>query len=321
MAINNFVQYPWLGLIFLIIYVLAILIYKIIIKKRKLKSREFSKVQELKLAFGDSSGLNKFNLVLSFVILFLLMAGLTHITIPIAEKESAINLVFVLDTSGKSLYKETQQTTRLDISKEFIKKFLIQSDSEDNFGIISSEMPPKISSCLNSEKKILIDLLTDIEANASSSYTLLGILEAIDLSSSIPNKKNVVVVLSDGVKDPSQEEISIIIEFAKEKEVNIYTIQISPNKIRYYLQDEDGYRVPEDLQLDIDSLEKIATSTNGKFYPNITSETLVSVTKDINKDIERETKSIDTSPALFWAALILFIIKLVIQYGHKRIIH
>ncbi|MEK6733882.1 MAG: hypothetical protein AABY27_02110, partial [Pseudomonadota bacterium] len=129
------------------------------------------------------------------------------------------------------------------------------------------------------------------------------------------------IVLTDGVKDTNHEEISTIIEFAKEKIVNVYTIQISPNEIKYNLQDEDGYPTPETLQLDIASLEKIATSTGGKFYPNITSETIADVTRDINKDIERETKSIDISPVLFWAALILFIAKLAIQYGPKRIVH
>ncbi|MCK4884353.1 MAG: VWA domain-containing protein, partial [Candidatus Diapherotrites archaeon] len=167
-------------------------------------------------------------------------------------------------------------------------------------------------------KDKVIEKLENISQRNGGTAIGDGLSLGIDMALSIPNKKKVVIFLSDGVNNSGVISPDEAIEFAKSNKIQVYSIGLGSTDPVIFGYDFFGN--PQYAELDEDTLKMIAKKTNGKYFKSIDSETLNQVYENISEEIEREEEETNIKEWFFLAALCVFLIQLYMRYGGKRII-
>ena len=145
-----------------------------------------------------------------------------------------------------------------------------------------------------------------------------GLSMAVDMADSIPNKKKVIILLSDGVSNAgvvTPEEASA---YAKSSKIQVYTVGMgSEGKA---VLGYDWFGNPQYAELDEATLQNIAAATGGKYFKSVDTKTLDDVYENISKDIQREKEETSIAKWFFLAALLTILVELYFRYGGKRII-
>jgi len=138
------------------------------------------------------------------------------------------------------------------------------------------------------------------------------------MATSIPNKKRIVILLSDGENNAGVISPAESIEFAKTNEIQVYTIGIGseePVVLGY-----DFFGRPQYANLDEETLQRIAQQTEGQYFKAVDENTLQEIYKNIPETIKREEEF--TSVKDYFIALggILILIGFYLRYFGKRIL-
>ena len=193
-----------------------------------------------------------------------------------------MDVVFVLDASGSMLYSDPNK-----VALDAVNLFVDLCDESCSVGyVVYSEKIVASSSIISlSDQKNLKNLKENIgkieyDPNGDTDIAL-GLTKAMNLhsenQSSDPNRKKVIVLLSDGnthlINGPrtvaeSNKELSSTLQSLNSKNIPVYSIGLN-----------------YDNTLDKKELEKISAKTNGKFYETNTSDKLTFITSDIFSDI------------------------------------
>ena len=135
---------------------------------------------------------------------------------------------------------------------------------------------------------------------------------------SIPNKKKVVILLSDGVNNAGVITPEEAINFAKANNIQVYSIGMgSEEKV---VLGYDFFGNPQYAELDEETLKNIAQQTGGKYFKSVDKNTLDDIYGDISQEIERELEETNVKDWFFIGALFIFVIQLYLRYGKMRII-
>jgi len=148
-----------------------------------------------------------------------------------------------------------------------------------------------------------------------------GLATAVDMASSIPNKKKIVIFLSDGEQTAGTFKPQEAIKFAKDNKVQVYTIGMgSTGKVYFECPGPFGLPQRGEAVLKDDVLETIATQTGGKYFKSVDKNTLDEIYKTISDDIKREKEPTSIRMWLFSLAFLILIIDLYLRYGKYKII-
>ena len=138
------------------------------------------------------------------------------------------------------------------------------------------------------------------------------------MATSIPNKKKVVILLSDGVNNAGVISPQEAIEFAKTNNIQVYAIGLgSEGKV---VLGYDWFGNPQYAELDEATLQAIAEQTGGEYFKSVDDKTLDEIYKNISQDIKREKEETNIKEWFFLAALITFLIYLYVRKSGRRII-
>ncbi|MBP2132782.1 Ca-activated chloride channel family protein [Methanomicrobium sp. W14] len=293
--------------------------YQYSLKKRKQSAMAFSRVAILKTALGDSKKSKRpMNLfILALLALGLLFVGLADPHIPLEQTKEGVNVVLVIDDSG-SMQATDYQPTRLEAAKSAAKQLINSLDPKDYCGIVVFESGATTAAYLSPDKDGVIGKLENIEAKNGQTALGDGLSLGIDMADSIPNRKKVVVLLSDGVSNAgviSPEEAE---QFAEDSGIQVFTVGMGstePVVLGY-----DWFGNPQYAQLDEDTLKEIAENTGGKYFRSVNGQTLSDIYSNLNSEIKREKE--ETS--IGWVFIVLSIIsmfaEIYFRYGARRII-
>ena len=145
-----------------------------------------------------------------------------------------------------------------------------------------------------------------------------GLGLGVDMATSIPNKKKIVILLSDGVNNAGVISPNEAIEFAKANVIQVYTIGLgseTPTMIG-----RDAFGRPAYAELDENTLKAIAKQTGGTYFKSIDKGTLDEIYETIGKDIEREKEEVYIKEWFFASALALLLAQIYLRYGKGKII-
>jgi Ca-activated chloride channel family protein len=251
--------------------------------------------------------------------------------------------MLVMDIS-KSMLAEDIAPNRIEAAKQTIDTFLQKLDS-DRIGIILFAGKPFASVPLTFDYDAVRNMLTDISTDSINqtipglSGTAIGdaILSATDaLDRNTEKEKNrtkTIILLTDGEANVGINP-EIATQYAKEKQVKIYTIGIgktdgTPLYItdplsgkKQYFVDESGK--PIIASIDEKSLKSIAETTGGKYFLASDNESLTSIFTTLSKleKTEIRTKTVTTNESLasYLVYISLFLL-VIIGYYHLRVIH
>lgn len=306
-------------LIFLILVPILIVYYFHVLNKKKKHAIRFSNLSFIKSALGDKKKIQKTNIMfyLTLAAIAMIIIGFAEPHISLKQAKEGVNVVLVLDISG-SMQATDYQPNRLESAKSSSKILLESLKEKDQAGIVIFESGATTAAYLSPFKDKVIEKLAAIKPKEGMTAIGDGLSLGIDMASSIPNKKKVVILLSDGVNNAGVISPDEAITFARNNNIQVYAIGLGstePVVLGY-----DWFGRPQYAELDEATLQKIASSTGGKYFKSVDTSTLNDIYKGISDDIKREKEETNIKDFFFLLALILLLLEIYLRYGKKRII-
>jgi Ca-activated chloride channel family protein len=316
-----------MGLTFLNTNLLALLLlipliyyfYHIANQKKKKEAIKFSHLAIIKKAMGQKGKFPRAKLLFYFTLaaIALMLIGLADPHIPLKQTKEGVNVVLVIDDSG-SMQATDYTPTRLEAAKSSAKILIQSLKPQDDIGIVIFESGATTASYLTPFKDRALDKLASIKQKDGQTAIGDGLSLAVDMATSIPNKKKVVILLSDGVNNAGVISPAEAVQFAKSNKVQVYTVGMGsdePVVLGY-----DWFGNPQYAQLDEATLMGIAEETGGKYFKSVDKKTLDEIYKSISQDIKREKEPTSIKNWLFALAIIILLSEIYLRYGRRSII-
>ncbi len=309
---------PWV-LVFLLAVPLLFYFYKKIIEKKKKDAIKFSNIGFIKSALGDKKKCRRDEILfyLALLVLVLMIIGFANPHIPLNQTKEGVNVVLVLDVSG-SMQATDYKPNRLEAMKKAAEILIKDLKEKDHVGIVIFESGATTAAYLSPYKDKVIEKLRSITLREGRTAIGDGLAMGIDMATSIPNKKKVIILLSDGVNNAGVINPAEAVAFAKSNNIQVHTVGMgSEEKV---VQGYDWFGNPQYAEFDAETLKAIAKETGGKYFESVDENTLEKIYKNLGKEIKREKEETNIKEWFFLAALLVFLIYLYLQYGGKRII-
>ncbi len=292
--------------------------YKLALSRKKKGAMLFSNVSFLKSVLGTKK-VKKVNYLfyLSLLAVALMVIGFSGPHIPLSRAKKGVNVVLAIDVSG-SMQAKDYKPTRLDAAKKAAAILIKSLKPNDDVGIVIFQSGATTAAYLSPYKDRVLKKLFAIKPSNGATAIGDGLSLAIDMATSIPNKKRVVILLSDGVNNAGVISPDEAIRYAKANHIQVYTIGLGSNK--KVVLGYDWFGNPQYAELDEKTLKKIAYETGGKYFKSVDSHTLNEIYRNIGKSIKREKEETDISRWFFFGALIVMLIEIYYRYGRGWVI-
>lgn len=292
-------------------------LYRQAIRKKKAAALKFSSVGLVRSAARKSSWRKSIIFYLSMSAVVMLLLGLADPHIPLEQTREGVNVVLVIDVSG-SMKAEDYKPSRIEAAKRSSEMLLESLKPKDNAGIVIFESGATTAAYLSPFKDKVIEKLKAIKAKDGKTAIGDGLSLAIDMAISIPNKKKVIVMLSDGVNNAGVISPKEAISFARANKIQVNTIGMGTEGRTVIGHDYFGR--PVYAELDEKTLKEVAAKTGGVYYRSVDSDTLEEIYARISEDIEREKEKTSIKDWLIAAAVLILLAEMYIMYGRYRII-
>jgi len=306
-------------LFFLVVLPLLYIVYRHVMNRRKKEAMKFSHLGFIKTALGDKKKSRRGEILFSLTLLSLgfMIIGLANPHIPLEQTKEGVNVVLVLDISG-SMQATDYEPSRIQAAKASAELLLESLQQNDHAGIVTFESGATTAAYLSPYKENVIEKLRSIAAKEGRTAIGDGLALGIDMASSIPNKKKVVILLSDGVNNAGVISPDQAIEFATLENIQVYSIGMgSEGKV---VIGHDWMGNPVYAELDEATLQTIASETGGEYFRSVDGETLDDIYQNIGEDIEREKEETNIKDWFFLSAIIVLLVEFYLRYGKGRII-
>ncbi|MEA1905682.1 MAG: VWA domain-containing protein [Euryarchaeota archaeon] len=304
----------------LLLLILPVIYYAYTIhrEKKRASALKFSNLGIIKEASGKKHSLRQ-NLPF-YILLFaitLLILGLADPHIPLKQAKEGVNVVLVIDNSG-SMQASDYTPTRLEAAKRSAAILIRNLDSKDNVGIVVFESGATTAAYLTPYKDKALEKLKAVEPREGKTAIGDGVALAVDMATSIPNKKKVVILLSDGVNNAGVVAPGEAVVFART--LNIQVNAIGMGSVEPVVLGYDFFGRPQYAELDEATLKAIAAETGGQYYKSVDDSTLDEIYANISQNIERVREETSIKDWFFAAALVVLLVYLYVIYGKYRII-
>lgn len=313
------IQFEFLYALLLLLVIPGL--YVLYSKYNSEKKESILKFSSLKIVKKSVMGKNFIRKHLPFVlmmgILGLTIIGLANPQIPALSVEKGINLSIVLDGS-ESMAATDYTPTRLDAAKEAISDLVTKIGPQNNVGVVLFESGATTISYLTPDKEKTVNAILSIEQGQGATAIGDGLALGIDMAASIPDKRGVVILLSDGVHNSGLVTPEEAIEYAKINRVQIHTIGLGSDE-PVFLRN-DIYGEPQYAELDEDTLVEIAQETGGNYYKSLDEKTLNEIFFTLSSNLEYEMEYSTIRDWFIAAAIGLLLIDAYVIYGRYRIV-
>ena len=255
--------------------------------------------------------------ILLLISIILIILGLSDPRIPLKTVKEGVNVVLVIDDSG-SMAATDYKPSRLEAAKKSAEILIRSLKPKDNVGIVIFESGATTVSYLTPFKERAIEKLRAIQQREGKTAIGDGLSLAIDMATSIPNKKKVVILLSDGVNNAGVVTPEEAIEFARLNNIQVFTVGMGSE--RPVVLGYDIFGNPQYAELDEELLRRIAEETGGKYYKSVNENTLDEIYRNIGENIKRELEDTSIKDWFFASALFVLLVNIYVIYGRYRII-
>lgn len=202
-----------------------------------------------------------------------------------------VDIVLTLDTSTSMLAEDfmlgNKRINRYDLVKEVVKDF-IRKRKDDRIAIVAFAARAYTVCPLTTDYGWLLENLDRVRVGMIEDATAVGsaIASSINRLRTSKTKSRIVILLTDGVNNAGNISPIVAAEAAKALKIKIYTIAVGTKGLSPYpLKDFYGRTVYRNIPIEIDeeSMKKIAEITGGKYYLASDSEKLMRIYDEINR--------------------------------------
>lgn len=232
-------------------------------------------------------------LAATFLVLALARPQVTHATTRVHE--SGIDIMLAVDVStsmeAADMGDRAQRETRLLAVKQVVAKF-IEARPNDRIGLVAFAGAPYLVSPLTLDHDWLIQNLDRLETGMVEDGTAIGSALATSVdrltkeSAGTPRGSRIAVLLTDGVNNAGSIQPSLAAETAKSLGVKVYAVGVGVSgEALLPLRDDKGRTrmVRTQVDVDEDTLRKIADTTSGKFFRATDTASLAKVYAEIDR--------------------------------------
>ena len=228
------------------------------------------------------------------------------------------DIILAIDISGSMLAKDFSPD-RLEASKKVAMDFISERPN-DRIGLVIFSAQSFTQCPLTNDHKLLLELFKDVKSGILEDGTAIGmgLATAVSGLKESEAKSKVVILLTDGVNNTGSIAPMTAAEIAQQFEVRVYTIGVGTlGHAPYPFKTPYGTTVYQDVEVKIDeqTLQDIASATNGKYFRATSSESLKVIYQEIDQ-MERskiETKDLSMKQkSLFYFSLYFLSIYLLL---------
>ncbi|MBM3823761.1 MAG: VWA domain-containing protein [Verrucomicrobia bacterium] len=323
---------PWWLLLLLLIPLLAWL--------RGRVGREaaflYSSVQLVKGIAGITrSSVGAWLVRLRWLALAALIAGLARPQWTFGESKiraSGIDIVVALDISGSMAAEDFQlqgeRVNRLVIAKDVLLKF-IQRRENDRIGLVAFSGRAYIAAPLTLDHTFLAQNLERLDLGQIDDGTAIGsaLVAAVNRLRDLQSKSKIVVLMTDGVNNAGKVPPLTAAETAQALGVKVYAIGVGTRGTAPFPQtDMFGTKryVPVPVEIDEETLKKIAANTGGRYYRADSTDTLRSIYDEIDKlettevEVKRFLRYEELYPWFVLPGLALLLLEMILAHSVWR---
>jgi len=307
----------WLAGLILIPVLAAV--YFWMMRQKKKEAIRFSRLAFVKSALGDVKKSKRSHLIFAIALLAIafIVIGLANPHIPLEQTKEGVNVVLVIDDSG-SMQATDYQPTRIEAAKSAGDILIKSLDAKDYAGVVIFESGATTAAYLSPDKDRVREKLASVSAKNGQTAIGDGLALAIDMAKSIPNRKNVVILLSDGVNNAGVISTDEAVAFARNAGIQVYTVGMGSSQPVVLGYDWLGN--PQYAQVDEATLKSIAEKTGGTYFKSVNDQTLKEIYGSLNQQITREKEETSVAGFFYAGALVLLCLELWLRYGRGRII-
>jgi len=225
-------------------------------------------------------------------------------------KASGVDIVVALDMSGSMLSEDFelrgQRVNRFDMAREVLRGFIGKRPS-DRIGLVAFASQAYIATPPTLDHDFLLQNLGRLQIGAiDESRTAIGsaLSTAINRLRELKSKSKIVILMTDGQNNAGQLAPLTVAEAAQALKVKVYTIGVGMRGMApmpmFYRGQKVGYR-QEPVDIDEDTLKKIAQMTDGKYYRADNAKNFQAIYAEIDKleKTEAEVKKFAHHQELF----------------------
>lgn len=255
-------------------------------------------------------------LILALLIIALAQPRFTHSETRITA--SGVDIAVALDMSGSMASEDFEapreswisaapsRLSRLEMAKKVLKGFIDKRPS-DRIGIVAFATQAYIACPLTLDHDFLLDNITRLELGTiDDSRTAIGsaLSAAINRLRDLKSKSKIVILMTDGQNNSGKIPPLTAAEAAHTLGVKVYTIGVGMRGMApmpvFWNGRKVGYR-QEPVDIDEDTLQKIAEMTGGKYYRADNAQRFQAIYGEIDKleKTEAEVKKYSHHDELF----------------------
>jgi len=207
-------------------------------------------------------------------------------------KASGIDIAVAMDLSGSMASEDFEigggRLSRIAMAKTVLKKF-IEKRPNDRIGLIAFATDAYIAAPLTLDHDFLLQNLDRLELDViDGSHTAIGsgLSTAINRLRDLKSKSKIVILMTDGQNNSGKLAPLTVAEAAQTLGVKVYTIGVgmrgnAPMPVRDIFGRKAYQMIPVDI--DEDTLTKIAGMTGGKYYRADNAEHFQEIYAEIDK--------------------------------------
>lgn len=229
-------------------------------------------------------------LSLALALVALAQPRLTHTETSISA--SGVDIMVALDLSGSmeamDFQLRGQDVNRLDMAREVLREFIKKRPS-DRIGIVAFAGRPYLAAPLTLDHDFLLQNLERLRLGAVREYnsTAIGsaLATAVNRLEHVTSKSRIVILMTDGQNNAGKVPPLAAAEAAKALGIKVYTIGIGRQGQSYVLRQFMGRLIREPVRVDIDeeTLKKIAELTGGAYYRADNTERFRQIYQEIDR--------------------------------------
>jgi Ca-activated chloride channel family protein len=287
--------------------------------KKKAAAIEFSHVAFLKAAGEGKRAPWRPRLIAlcTLLVLMLVLVGLADPHLPLEQAREGVSVVLVLDDSG-SMAATDYAPTRLDAAKQSAAVLIRALDERDYVGVVTFEEGASSAAYLSPDRERVIGKVQAIAGRTGRTALGDGLALGIDMADAIPNRKKVVVLLSDGVSNAGVIAPTDAARLAVEQQVQVFTVGLgsaNPVLIGYSAFGEAEYAT-----LDEATLQSIAGATGGQYFRSVDAATLQAIYARLPATIARVPEETSVQGLLVALAIPVLLLEFWLRYGRGRVL-
>lgn len=241
-------------------------------------------------------------------------------------RREGIDIVLAIDASTSMLAEDFRGkgslTNRMEVVKKVASDF-IAGRPNDRIGVVIFAGKPYILAPITWDHDFSINRLKEVKPGMIEDGTAIGsgLATSVNRLRESKAKSKVVILLTDGMNNAGQITPEAAADAAREMGVIVYTIGAgSKGEVPFPVTDQFGNKRYQLMKADLDEalLQKIASTTKGRYFRATDAQSLEAIFNRIDKlaktrmEMPRFQEYIDLYPYFLLTALVILLIETIL---------